>query len=192
MFGNKFLLVFILFFVCGVSMGCVCASHTYHVNGYTFKVSDEKYNNIQRVKKYNDFSNVNFKVKTNKFKTVEVPKYKEKKVTKYKWKYAYVKKWKNNLVWGGYKEYKIPSKYKSWKYIGDDVGYSSNGEYAYGYHVFKKKVPVDKVVKKVKVGTKKVKLRVYACGGMSRVPMVQFRAMGNGYNYPTDFMRYRL
>lgn len=105
---------------------------------------------------------------------------KQKKVTKYKWKYKYVKVWKFDNVWGSSKSYKLPKKYKSWKYVGDYSKTSYTGQYYYHYYIFKKKAKYH-VTKDVFKGYKKVKVRVYAWSIESKFKVgVQFRGTGHG------------
>ena len=84
---KKAIVILVLIIFCtGMTMGCVCAGHTYHKKGYTFTVSDNQYKKIQYVKKHkydspNKMKNhkVWFKVKTGKYKTVKVGSKKVKK-----------------------------------------------------------------------------------------------------------------
>ncbi len=74
---NKKRLIIVLIlviFVVGMTMGCASAAHTYNKKGYKFKVSDSKYKKIKYIKKHKYDSpkkmskhKVWFKVKTNKF-----------------------------------------------------------------------------------------------------------------------------
>lgn len=64
----------LLIFVVGMTMGAASASHTYHKKGYKFTVSNSQYKKIKYVKKHKYDSpkkmskhKVFFKVKTNKF-----------------------------------------------------------------------------------------------------------------------------
>lgn len=141
-----------------MTMGSIAAGHTYHKGKYSFTISDSQYKKIKHCKETGEPMD-GMVIKTKYKKTVKVPKYKNKKVTKYKWKYKKVKVWRYDNIWGDYKSYKLPSKYRSWKYVGDDTKESSNGQYSYGYHIFKKKVKY-KTTKKVKSGFKKVKLPI--------------------------------
>lgn len=155
---NFFVLLILFIFCTGMLLGSVAASHTYTKGGYSFTVSDSQYKKIQNVKKGKS-DGFELYIKTKYKKTVKIQKYKNKKVTKTKWVKKYVKVWENNYVKGTYKTFKVPSKYKSWKYVGD---YSKNtGKSDIGYHVFKKKVKYTTTVK-VKNGYKKVKAPVYA------------------------------
>lgn len=156
--NKKLLVIFLALFIVGMTMGCISASHTYHKGKYSFTVSDSQYKKIKHCKETGEPMD-GMVIKTKYKKTVKVPKYKNKKVTKHKWKYKKVKVWRYDNVWGDYKSYKLPSKYRSWKYVGDKTKTSSNGQYSYGYHVFKKKVSY-KTTKKVQSGYKKVKLPI--------------------------------
>lgn len=157
--NKRIVIVFVLLIFCtGMLMGSVAASHTYHKGGYSFTVSDSQYKKIQDVKNGKSDS-IDLYIKTKHKKTVKIPKYKNKKVTKKKWVKKYVKVWEHNYVKGTYKTYKVPSKYKSWKYVGDTS--KNTGESDIGYHVFKKKVKYTATVK-VENGYRKVKAPVYA------------------------------
>ena len=198
---KRFVIIFLIFFITGMTLGCVSASHTYTKGKYSFTVSDGQYNKIKSVKKNNKGS-VNYKIKTKYTVKAKVPTYKNKKVTKYKWKYKsvwtcsdYFDKYGN---WLQYKDRTSISKYlnSGWKYHSSYVvkaKYGSDGSIS-KYHVkLKKKVPYT-TTKKVKSGYKTVKMPVYAVistySGLRWVddynyyevnyPQVQFIAMKQG------------
>ncbi len=185
-----FVLTILTIFCIGMTLGCATASHTYHKGGYTFTVSDKYYKNIQSAKKGDYSGDVSFKVKTNKYKTVKVPKYKNKKVTKYKWKYKTV-----TTCYDYYDGYGNLINYKNGKSISKDLkngwkyysSYTTNSKYGkdgkkVSYHCKLKKKVKYKTTKKVKSGYKKVKVPVYALGGVARGPAVKFYAIGHGVN----------
>ena len=191
--NRKLVFLILVVFCSGMLLGCVSASHTYHKGGYTFTVSDYQYNQIQKSKNGDHSVELGYHIKTKYTKNVKVPVYKNKKVTKYKWVQKKVLVWKSDNVWGDFKTYKLPSKYRSWKYVGDTSRSSANGQYSYGYHVFKKKVAYTGT-KKVKTGTKTVKCPVYARIGVSSwQPWVDFCASkGSAYKVLNDYRRYPL
>ncbi len=161
---EKLVVLSILAIFCvGMTMGSAVAGHTYHEGDYTFTLSNTQYKQIKNHKVHYVY------VKTSSYKTIKVPKYKTKKVTKYKWKYKTVKTeafkpytyktvklnslgkyykngWKKHST--GYKSYKNQKKYLGYNYV-----------------VLKKKVSY-KVNKKVKVGTKNIKVPVEAMVGI--------------------------
>lgn len=68
------ILLVLLIFVVGMTVGAASASHTYHKKGYKFKVSNKQYKKIKYIKKHKYASpqkmqkhKVWFKTKTNKY-----------------------------------------------------------------------------------------------------------------------------
>lgn len=154
-------LIILIIFSVGMTMGSLTATHTYHEGKYTFTLSNEDYSNLKNHKLKHTT------VKTNNYKTINVPKYKNKKVNKYKWKSETVKAWDdiykfidNDTVSVMHYEYRIPSKYTSgWKFVDEYSKVKNNKET--GYYIFKKKVKYT-TTKKVKDGYKKEKFPINA------------------------------
>lgn len=48
--NKKLLILFLVFFIVGMAMGSVSASHTYHKGKYSFTVSDSQYKKIKHCK----------------------------------------------------------------------------------------------------------------------------------------------
>ena len=166
--NKKIIFIFVLIIFCsGMIFGTVAASHTYHKGKYSFTVSDAQYNKIENAKKNNGKIKP-FTVKTGSYKTYKVPKYKTKKVTKYKWKYKKVKTEAfKPYTYNTVKLNDVNKYYKNgWKkHSSGFKSYNNQKKYlGYNYVILKKKVP-QKVTKKVKVGTKKIRVPVKASVG---------------------------
>ena len=166
--------------------------HTLKVKGYKFTVSAKMYMRILYYKKYGydgKFGYSNFKVKTNKYYTVNAPIYKTKKVTKKVWKYkkvlSYRSRWGFDYFgdnWYEDKTYDLTKYYKKgWQLYGFSDKKYSNGQDSYAK--LKKKVKTTVTIKE-RVGYGKVKLKVYAYGVQSKHKVgVQFWGLLNGKKY---------
>ena len=159
--NRKWLVLFLAFFIVGMTMGCVSASHTYHKGKYSFTVSDSQYKKIQHCKNTGEPMD-GMVIKTKYKKTVKVPKYKNKKVIKTKWKHKYVLTDKSYYKNGKYhsKHYNTVDKYykKGWKF--DSYASEKNSKGGYNDYAYVKKKVKYTTTKKVKTGYKKVKLPI--------------------------------
>lgn len=166
--NKKLVILFLVFFIVGMTMGSVAASHTFKAGKYKGTISDKKYNSLK--KKAKQGKAVIYSFKTKQYKIYKEPKYKTKKVTTKKWKYKKVvsgdERWSRD--WSDYttKDYNTYDKYskKGWTWYGSYYKTYDNGHHVKHYDKFKKKVKVT-TKKKVKVGYKKVKKPVYICIG---------------------------